>query len=150
MRWYGRVSKDLAEIPAFIRYYENERTEAKKDISAVGNVEKNSRDLPAITEVRFSQLQEVEAVLNLLNIEMRKIRRGEYIKYERYQKALSAREIEKYVDGEDDVVDMDLVINEVALIRNRFLGVMKSLETKNFMLGHIARLRTAGMENTEV
>jgi len=150
MSWYGRITKDLGEIPGFIRYCEKELLEAREDIDTSGNLEKNLAQLPAITEVRFSQLQEVEAVLNLLNIEMRKIRKGEYIKYERYQKALSSREIEKYVDGEDDVTEMDMVINEVALIRNKFLSIMKALESKNFMLGHITRLRSAGMEDVEI
>jgi hypothetical protein len=66
---------------------------------------------------------------------------------ESYQRALSSRDAEKYVDGEDEVVDFETIINEVALLRNKWLGVMKGLESKNFMLGHVVRLRTAGMED---
>jgi hypothetical protein len=54
------------------------------------------------------------------------------------------------VDGEDEVIDFETIINEVALLRNRWLGVMKGLESKNFMLGHVVRLRTAGMEDVSV
>jgi hypothetical protein len=35
-------------------------------------------------------------------------------------------------------------------MRNRWLGIMKSLESKNFMLGHVVRLRTAGMEDIQI
>jgi hypothetical protein len=45
------------------------------------------------------------------------------------------------------VINYQLLINDVALLRNRYLGVMKALESKNFMLGHLIRLRTAGMED---
>jgi hypothetical protein len=45
---------------------------------------------------------------------------------------------------------MEVLINEVALLRNRWLGIMKSLESKNFMLGHIVRLRAAGMEDITI
>ena len=100
---------------------------------------------------RFNQLQEIEAVLNYLNIQLRKIRRKHFQKYlESYARALSSRDAEKYVDGEDEVIDFETIINEVALLRNKFLGVMKGFDSKNFMMGHIVRLRTAGMEDISV
>ena len=146
--WYTRVSQDLSVIPDFILYYESELASAKNEVKIYGNVEKNIANLPGITEHRFNQLQEIEAVLNYLNIQLRKIRRKHFQKYlEAYNRALSSRDAEKYVDGEDEVIDYETIINEVALVRNKWLGLMKGLESKNFMLGHVARLRTAGMED---
>jgi hypothetical protein len=146
--WYNRVVADLGAIPEFINYYENELVEAKYDCGVKGNLERNVASLPGITEHRFNQLQEIEAVLNYLNIQLRKIRRKHFQKYlEAYQRALTSRDAEKYVDGEDEVIDFETIINEVALVRNKWLGLMKGLESKNFMLGHVARLRTAGMED---
>ena len=60
---------------------------------------------------------------------------------------MTSRDAEKYVDGEDEVIDFETIINEDALLRNKWLGLMKGLESKNFMLGHVSRLRTAGMED---
>lgn len=146
--WYTRVSSDLSVIPDFISYYETEMVDAKKDVKVYGNLEKNIAALPGITEHRFNQLQEIEAVLNYLNIQLRKIRRKHFQKYlEAYNRVLSSRDAEKYVDGEQEVVDFETIINEVALLRNRWLGIMKALDSKNFMLGHITRLRAAGMED---
>ena len=146
--WYNKVVANLGEIPAFINYYENELQEAKYDCAIKGHLEKSVAALPGITEHRFNQLQEIEAVLNYLNIQLRKIRKKHFKLYlEGYARALSSRDAEKYVDGEDEVVDFETIINEVALVRNKWLGLMKGLESKNFMLGHVARLRTAGMED---
>jgi hypothetical protein len=146
--WYSRVCASLGEIPNFIAYYESELEQARYDISVKGNVEKNLAALPGMTEHRFNQLQEIEAVLNFLNIQLRQIRRKHFQKYlEHYARALTSRDAEKYVDGEQEVVDFETVINEVALLRNKWLGVMKAMESKNFMLGHIVRLRAAGMED---
>ena len=47
-------------------------------------------------------------------------------------------------------MDFETIINEVALLRNRWLGIMKGLDSKNFMLGHMVRLKTAGMEDFTV
>ena len=149
--WYSRIAADLSKIPDFIAHYESEIIQAKNDVRLNGNVEKNITALPGITEHRFNQLQEIEAVLNYLNIQLRKIRRRHFQKYlEGYARALTSRDAEKYVDGEDEVIDFETIINEVALIRNKWLGVMKGLDSKQWMSGHIVRLRTAGMEDITV
>jgi len=149
--WYSRVVADLGAIPDFIAHYEQEIDAAKRDCRIGGIVEKNISALPGITEHRFNQLQEIEAVLNYLNIQLRKIRRRHFQKYlEGYARALTSRDAEKYVDGEDEVIDFETIINEVALLRNRYLGIMKAMESKNFMLGHIVRLRAAGMEDIQI
>lgn len=149
--WYSKVVANLGHIPDFITYYEGELVEAKKEISTYGRIEQNLSKLPGITEQRFNQLQEIEAVLNFLNIQLRKLRRKHFQKYlENYARALTSRDAEKYVDGEEEVIDYETIINEVALLRNKWLGVMKGLESKNFMLGHITRLRTAGMEDASI
>jgi hypothetical protein len=149
--WYNKIVADLGNIPPFIDYYEGELSVAKNDARIGGLVEKNLKEMPGITEHRFNQLQEIEAVLEFLNIQLRKIRRKHFQKYlENYARALSARDAEKYVDGEDEVIDFETIINEVALLRNKWLGLMKGLENKQWMLGHVVRLRTAGMEDVTV
>ena len=149
--WYSRITASLGAIPDFIAHYEQELNDAKKDCRVGGLIEKNITALPGITEHRFNQLQEIEAVLNYLNIQLRKIRRKHFQKYlEGYARALTSRDAEKYVDGEDEVIEFETLINEVALLRNRFLGILKGMESKNFMLGHIVRLRAAGMEDVQV
>jgi len=151
INWYTKVTDNLANIPDFITYYEAELELARREVGIHGLVEKSIKELPAITEIRFNQLQEVEAVLNFLNIQLRKIRRKHFVKYlENYPRALTSRDAEKYVDGEDEVVDFESLINEVALLRNKWLGIMKGLDSKQWMSGHIVRLRTAGMEDVQV
>ena len=149
--WYSRVVADLGTIPDFIAHYEKELNGAKNECRIGGQVERNIKELPGTTEHRFNQLQEIEAVLNFLNIQLRKIRRKHFQKYlEGYARALTSRDAEKYVDGEDEVIDFETIINEVALLRNKWLGIMKGLETKQWQMGHIVRLRTAGMEDITI
>ena len=151
MTWYSKITSDLSHLPDFIAHYESEMLSAKNDVKVYGNVEKNIAALPGITEYRFNQLQEIEAVLNYLNIQLRKIRRKHFQKYlEKYNRTLSSRDAEKYVDGEDEVIDYEVLINEVALLRNKWLGVMKGIDAKQWQLGHIVRLRTAGMEDISI
>lgn len=148
MKWYSKVSKDLGSLPDCIDYFYQELDSAKKESKIIGNIEKASAALPGIVEHRFNQLQEIEAILEYLNIELRRTRSRVFKKYfENYQRALSSRDVEKYVDGEDDVVDMEKIINELALLRNQWLGIIKGLDIKQWQLSNIIKLRTAGLED---
>ena len=112
------------------------------------SLEKHAAELPGLVEQRFSQLQEIEAVLEFLNIQLRKDRSVEFKKFlEAYNKTLSSRDAEKYVDGVAGIVDSTVLINEVALLRNKFLGITKGMEQKSFMTGHIVKLKAAGIDD---
>jgi hypothetical protein len=149
--WYGRVVENLGEIPAAVAYYENELVESKNEARIVGNLEKNAQELSGITSHRFGQLQEIEAILKHLNVKYDKMRSDHYRKYlERYQRDLSDRAIEKYIDGEEDIVSMSVLINEVGLIRNKYLALMKGLEIKHYQIGNITKLRVVGMEDVNL
>jgi len=69
---------------------------------------------------------------------------------ENYQRALSSRDVDKYVDGEPDVIDFEKVINEFALIRNKWLGVLKAIDQKQWQITNITKLRVAGMEDASL
>ena len=107
--------------------------------------------MPGIVEQRYCQLQEIEAILEYLNIEQRRLRSQFFKKYlENYPRALSSRDVEKYVDGEADVVDMEKIINEFALLRNQWLGIIKGIDQKQWQITNIVKLRTAGLEDVTV
>ncbi len=142
---------NFALLPNFITYYENELIEARRDVVISGGVEKQLRDLPGITEHRFNQLQEVEAMLNYMNVQLRKVRHKHYKQFlEGYARALTSSDAKIYSDAEDEVIDYEVLINEVALVRNRFLGILKGIDNKQWQLSNLVRLRTAGLENIEV
>ena len=151
MGWYSKVTRDISQIPHAIQYYESELATARFETKITGSIEKAASEMPGIVEQRFNQLQEIEAILNYLNIELRKLRSSFFKKYlENYQRALSSRDCEKYVDGEADVCDYEMIINEFALMRNKWLGVLKALDAKGFSINNIIKLRCAGMEDARI
>jgi hypothetical protein len=146
--WYSKISKDISFIPDAVAHFEAELSHARQDVKIFGNIERASASMPGIVEERFSQLQEIEAILEYLNIELRRLRSQHFRKYlENYQRALSSKDCEKYVDGESDVVDFEKIINEFALLRNKWLGITKALDIKQWQLSNVIKLRTAGMED---
>ena len=151
MGWYSDIARDISKIPPAVQYFEDELDNARVEVKLKGNVERAAAEMPGIVEHRFNQLQEIEAILNYLNIELRRLRSSYFKKYlENYQRALSSRDVEKYVDGEADVVDYEKIINEFALLRNKWLGVLKALDQKQWQITNVVKLRVAGMEDASI
>lgn len=148
MNWYSKVANDISYIPDAISYYEDELISARAEVKITGSIEKAAATMPGVVEHRYGQLQEIEAILEYLNIEFRRLKSQYFKKYlENYQRALSSRDCERYVEGESDVVDMEKIINDFALLRNKWLGITKALDQKQWMITNIVKLRVAGMED---
>ena len=151
MGWYSEVSRDVSKITDAVAHFESELQDARQEVKLKGNVERAAAEMPGIVEHRFNQLQEIEAILHYLNIELRRLRSSFFKKYlENYQRALSSRDVEKYVDGERDVVDYEKIINEFALMRNKWLGLLKGLDQKQWQITNVVKLRVAGMEDASL
>jgi hypothetical protein len=114
---YNNIVKDLSNIVPAIEYYDKELNDARWEVKIKGSLEKASSSLPGLTEFRFNQLQEIEAILEHLNIELRRERSKVFRKYlENYNRTLSSRDADKFVDGEQSVIDLTHLVNQFSLL----------------------------------
>ena len=81
MGWYSEVSRDVSKIPDDVAFFESELVNARQEVKLKGNVESAAAEMPGIVEHRFNQLQEIEAILHYLNIELRRLRSSYFKKY---------------------------------------------------------------------
>lgn len=148
--WYNAVVSDIARLPDAMTYFEGQLEQARQqDLPMRGQrLELVAADIPGVVEHRFGQLQEIEAILEHLNIQYRRTRSAVFRRYlENYQRALSSRDVEKYVEGEAEVVDMAVLINQFSLLRNQWLGLLKGLDQRAFSVNNVVRLRVAGLDD---
>jgi len=149
--WFYAIKQDLTKFPEAIIFYENEYLQAKEEVKLKGNLEQNAAELPGVFEYRFGQLQDIESILEYFNIEMEKAKSTHFRQYlESYDRSLKKSEIDVYISGEDDIVQFRHLINEIALVRNKYLGLTGALDKKNWNIGHIVKLRSAGLEDVSV
>lgn len=147
--WYNKIVENIANIPAAIDHYDQQLREASGEVKLAGNLERAASGLPGLMTYRFNQLQEVEAILEYINIMLRKERSKAIRKFmETYNRELTVREAEKWIDAEKEIVTIYELVNDISLVRNRYLGIMKGLEAKGFQLNNIIRLRIAGLEDS--
>ena len=149
MSWLHDIQNDQSKIVECINHYTNKYNDHRKNLKfSTKSIEKNSAELPGIIEEVHSDLQDLESVVEYINIELKKIRSSKFKQFlEHYQRALSSRDAEKYIDAEEDVVAWANILNEIALIRNKYLSLLKGFDQKGWMVGHITKLRCAGFED---
>jgi len=151
MGCYSDVVRNISKLPECIDYFESELIDASKECKIFGNLEKTSASMPGIVEHRYGQLQEIEAILEFLNIEHRRMKSKYFRQYlEGYNRMLTQKECDKFVEGEAEVVDFEIIINEFALIRNKWLSITKILDQKQWQITNIVKLRCAGMEDVTI
>jgi hypothetical protein len=152
--WYGRVTEDPDDLTPLIAcsdFYEKELIEAREELKISGRIEVIARKLPGMAEYRYNQLQEIEAILKYLTLKLDIARSKAHRFYmEKYNRQLSSRDAEKYAEGDDAVVELSLLINQIALLRNKFLGVSKGIEYLHFQMTSIVKLRVAGIEDASL
>jgi hypothetical protein len=151
MSWYARYAanpNDYQPLGAILRHFEHELTLAETELQCKGRIEEIAQRLPSIMAYRFQQLQEVDAILALLNLKLDEVRGMAHRDLmEKSNRVLTSRDAEKYAAADDGVFDIAMLVNEVALVRNKFLGVTKGLEILHYQLTNITKLRCAGLED---
>lgn len=149
--WLYKVKQNKDNIIDCIDYYEKEYEDARKEVVFKGKIAEHSANLSGQYEFRYGQLQELEAILKYLEIQLA-IERGRKYKelLETYKRALTSADLKQYVEIEDSVILLNILVNEAALIRNKFLSITKGFEIKGFQLNNVIKLASAGIEDIQI
>jgi hypothetical protein len=152
-RWFARILADPDNyqlVQDALDYYQEQYEEAQKEIkptrgTLLWNIAVN---IPSTVEHRFGQLQEIEAILKLLEIKYEKLfveKKRNFL--EHYQRQLSPQVAGEFADVDIDVIAIRELIQTVALTRNLFQGIMKALEYMHFQMGNMVKLKQAMIED---
>ena len=67
---------------------------------------------------------------------------------ENYSRALSAKDIQMYIAGEKDIVELNQIIIEVSLLKNNLYSITEALKSMSWMVSHITKIRVAELQET--
>ena len=93
----------------------------------------------------YQELKALEEWLN--NIKEKKIAKYWKKYLEGYQRTLTSRDIQAYIAGEKEIVELNQIIIEVTLLKSNALSVVEAVKNLGWMLGHITKLRVAEMQD---
>ena len=145
------IKENANNVPTVLSYFEEEYEKAREEVKIKGNLQRCISELSSLYEMRFAQLQELEAIMEFFDIKLKGIRSSLYQKLmNNSQRALTSNDIKQYIDGDKNIIDLQLIINDIALVRNKFISLTKGFESKNFMLSNLTRLHCAGLDAIEI
>ena len=60
---------------------------------------------------------------------------------------MSSNDVKQYIDGDKNIMDLQLIINDIALVRNKFISITKALDVKNWQLSNVTKSLCAGLND---
>jgi hypothetical protein len=145
-----KLSEDrLDEIIPFIEKYERKVADAEPIFKIEGQkLENVCKNLPHHLSSYDQSFQEMKALQNWLEVIKEKRISGLWRKYnEKYPRQLSAKDIQCYINGEPEIVEMNQVIIEVEVLKNQLQSIVEALKQLGWMTSHITKLRIAEMQD---
>lgn len=149
--YFQAIKKDESTLPKVLDYFNNEYEDSRKEVDIKGSLTECVSKISSRYEYRVSQLQEIEAILKHFEIKLSQRKSALYQKFlENYNRSLSSTDIKIYIEGQPEVVAIQQIINEIALIRNKYLGLTKGFETANYQLSNLSRLYASGVDGVQI
>lgn len=152
--WYRKIVESGIdeELDDAIIYYDREIEKAASDLEIKGSANALMTRLPGIIQYRYSQLQDLCAICEYVEVEKNRIISIKFKAYiEGYsKKVISSRDADKFVYADQDVEDISKKLISIALCKDQFLGLTKGLESKHFQLTNIVKLKAAGIDDFEI
>lgn len=150
--WLKDITRNDDLVDDFIdEYRQLLESNKERELAIQGNLIQMAKEMPTIMDKRFSQFEDVNSVLNIIEIKANQARSRHFAAYSQGSaRAYSSRDIEKFIDGEADVVDLAYKQNKLARLRNQYAALTKGLSTKEFQLTNITKLKVAGLDDSEI
>lgn len=149
--YFQAVKQNDNALPEALEYFNKEYEAARSEVKIAGGLTECVSKISSRYEFRVSQLQEIEAILRHFEIKLSQSKSKLYQKYlENYQRALSSSDIKIYIEGQPEIVAIQQIINEIALVRNKFIGLTKGFETANYQLSNLSKLYAAGVDGVQI
>lgn len=145
---YDEVASQLL---VFFERWEREIEDAAPIFKLDGELlERVARDVPHNQVFYAQRAQEVRALVKWLEI-MKAQKEARHIKnYNNSPRALAAREQAAYIQGEKDIVEMNQLIVNTALIQQNFEEIVEAVKQTGWMVGHITKLRVSEMQDAVI
>lgn len=111
-------------------------------------IEHAARDLPKFYYRFGKMLTDFKAIEEVISLKVNAIESEHWRRYnEKYARALNTRDIQAYIAGEKDYVQMMELKFEVLHIKKKLEMILDGFDKMSWMIGHMTKLRVAELED---
>lgn len=146
------VPEIIAKLPELMVDWNEVYEEATPHLKLKGkNLVEAQANLPGHLGYYIETWKSIDNVYSRVNKLVKK-KHGMLFRYylEKYPRELGARDIEQYISSDQDYVDMLEHLDDINFYRGNFEGLVEGFKSQNWMLGHIAKLELAGIEDVVI
>lgn len=139
----------LEEIVNHLPKYEQMIKDAEPIFKLEGrHLEEIIRTLPHYQSRYDQAVQEMKALDEWLGGVKDKRTAKLWKKYvEGYPKQLATRDVQAYIAGEKEIVELNQIAIEVTLIKNHLTSIVEAIKQMGWMVAHITKLRVAELND---
>lgn len=103
-------------------------------------------------QARYDQAyHEVKALEEWINVAKERKLARLWKKYnEGYSRQLTTRDIQAYINGEKDIVDINQLLVETTLIKNNLFAIVDAVKQLAWTMSNIVKLRVAQIQDTSL
>jgi len=151
VNWFDEVQKDNNKLPLALKNFNDRYEEILPMVKIEGRLTTQEAQLGFIVSIVQGDWSVICAIHEYFNILLRKTRSDLYKKYlETYARQLTSNDVKNYIDGDTTVVGFQKIINEIQLVENKYVGLSKGLESKNFQLNNLTKIKSMGLDLVEM
>lgn len=146
------ISKNIAVLPDKLENYSLLLEEAEPLFELEGKrLELICRDHAKNLWFYKKQLNDLKTIEDYIKMKVDAISSEKWKHYnEGYSRALSQKDIQQYISGEPEYIQMFELQLEVTYIKKQFEAVVDALTDMNWMLSHMTKLRVAELEDLAI
>lgn len=146
------IGDNYCNLQSILKKFRDELVDAEQKIDPSGKMLETSLSRnSAWLHYYDSRQNKLKVLVDFFKIERERVRGELYRQYkENYSRTLGERDILKYVDGEPTYIEKKIILLEVEEVAGEYEVIVECLKSQNYSLGHIAKLRIANLEYTEI
>ena len=149
MQWFKTVKATPEKVSEAMKYYYAELEEAKKETNLKNftMLQQGVATISSYSEQRLDQRCDIDAIYNLFENQVKR-KRAEITQriLDKYPRALNSSDLKMFVDGDNDMIVLADMLNELNFIRAKYDAVLKSFEVAQWQWTNLVKLQCAGLD----
>lgn len=140
-----KVSSNLNKLPEILASYEADLENIEEIIKLKGKtISEANKENPSWIHYFQQRTSELKVLVDYFELQVNRVRGSLFKQYtENYQRELSERAKEKYIDHEEKFVQMNEIYLEIKELYLKFQGVVDALNARGYALNNLTKLIVA-------
>jgi hypothetical protein len=134
-----KLGNNFSKLPQLITQYEDDLSDFAEKLSISGKTLEQALKEQATWAAYYGErAAELGIIIKYIDMQTKRIRGSLFVKYtENYSRQLGERVVDKYIDREDDFVDMHVLSLEVQELAEKYKSVLDAFNRRGFALRDI-------------